>query len=378
MPAPAQLVSTIALSALIALGLSATARAAAPTPCGGAAQISDIAGDGHHNTTDVTGAWFAEEPGSLRAVIQVVAGNWASDHEDDGSLAAQFALIYTVGGEQRFVRVIAPPTSFATPVTFDYGVWHGGGDFQSLGATTGSVTHGPSGYAVIDVPALPAGTVVTHPFVLTWDGYDAGAPHWIDRAPGGAPPSVGGYGADFVVGTCLPGALDPATILATQLDTMRSVTGARTVEFTGRVLPAQAGARVALRLKAKSNRTLWASTEVDGSFSLKAAIRESTVATATAGGRASGAVKLLVRSRTRIKVRRSGGRVVVSGTTNPALPGTVMLVRDGDYRSTAHAKAHKGRFTFRLRSPRKGTYEAVYVPQKGRAERSTSNKGLIR
>ena len=55
----------------------------------------------------------------------------------------------------------------------------------------------------LDVPALPAGTVLTRLFVLTYDGGAGADPHWVDRAPGRRRSSDGtAFGADYVVGAC--------------------------------------------------------------------------------------------------------------------------------------------------------------------------------
>lgn len=360
-------------TAMVSLAFTATAIAAAPPQaCGGTQQITDVVGDGHHNTTDVTAAWFAEAPGSLQAVIRVNAGNWAPDHDD--SDVAGFALIYTVDGSVRFVRTI---TGRGTAPAYDYGSWSIEGGFVSQGSTTGAIQAGPGGATTIDMPALPTGTPVTKPFVLTYDGIEAGVPHWVDRAPGGVTPADGGFGADFIVGTCVPGALGDR-IVATQLSARSSITGAKGVLVSGRVLPATDGIKVKVSVRAKKPVSLTATTAADGTFSVRAPLVETSRITATAGGIVSQELTVTVKSKVTLKLRKRGKRATFSGRTNPALPGVVLLLREGEYRSTARVKPRRGRFTFRLNSPRAGAYRAVFIPQKGRAERSTSNKGTIR
>jgi hypothetical protein len=84
-------------------------------------------------------------------------------------------------------------------------------------------------------------------------------------------------------------------------------------------------------------------------------------------------------SKTRITVRRlRAGRVLVRGRVNPALPGRVLLLRGNAVKPSARTFARKGRFKFRFNRIRPGRYQAVFIPSKGRAERSTSNKGVVR
>jgi hypothetical protein len=81
-----------------------------------------------------------------------------------------------------------------------------------------------------------------------------------------------------------------------------------------------------------------------------------------------------VRSKVRIRVRGA----VVRGTVRPRLPGQVLLLRSGAVEPTARTKARRGRFRIRLADARPGRYQAVFIPSGRRAERSTSNTGVIR
>ncbi len=84
-------------------------------------------------------------------------------------------------------------------------------------------------------------------------------------------------------------------------------------------------------------------------------------------------------SKVRIKVKRlRRGRVLIRGTVRPKLPGRVLLLRTTSAVPAARTVARKGRFSFRFKNLRRGRYQAVFIPSKGRAERATSNKGVIR
>jgi hypothetical protein len=60
----------------------------------------------------------------------------------------------------------------------------------------------------------------------------------------------------------------------------------------------------------------------------------------------------------------------------PALPGRVLLLRRGAVKPTTTVKPRDGRFRVRIARP--GRYQAVSIPSGKRAERSTSNTGVIR
>ena len=143
-----------ALAVVVAFSVAGAARGATtpPKPCNGTAQISDATGDGHHANEDVTAAWFSEEAGRLQAVIQVKNGIWEPAHPD--SDASDFAMLFTVGGTARYVR-LAPQRG--GELRYDAGTWSLSGGFASTGATTGSVTTGSGGTAVIDVPCVVCG-----------------------------------------------------------------------------------------------------------------------------------------------------------------------------------------------------------------------------
>jgi len=353
----------------------APAAAAAPPPCGGTPQIADAAGDGHHSNTDITAAWLSEQAGRVQAVIQPRVAVWEPAHED--SDAAGFALLFETGGSTRYVRAEAPR---GAPVRFDHGTWTPAGGFASAGPTTGEAVGGPGGTVTIDVPGLAAGTLLTQLRVLTYDGGDAAGPHWVDRAPGGVGPDEPAFGADYVVGACAAGGSGPgpgggpATTTAVVLDARRRVVGGGRTALTGRVLPARAGVAVAVTATARGARVRRAVTQADGTFSLLLALRETTRVRAVAEGIGSQTRTITVASTVRIRAR--GERV--TGRVRPALPGRVLLLRRGAVEPAATARPRDGRFRIRLRDPRPGRYQAVFIPSGGRAERSTSKLEVIR
>jgi hypothetical protein len=368
------------ISTLAALAAGAVfapqAWAAPPAPCAGT-QITDARGDGHHTNTDVTAAWLTESAGRVQAVVQVDNGLWAPAHPD--SATAGIALVYDVGGTLRYVRVTTYP---AAPPTYDHGTWTRGGGFVTAGATAGEVTSGAGGAVTFDVPGATAGTVLARPFVLTFDGEEGGQPHWVDRAPGGTSPDEVAPGADFTVGMCAaapPTPGTPVTTTAIDLKAPAKKTGAGNVTVSGRVTPARSGVPVAITSSARTSTTRTVTTNADGSFSLRLPVSETTRVRAVAEGRGSQTLTVELFSKVRIKLRTlKSGTVVVTGTTSPKLTGRILWLRSDAVRASARTTARNGRFTLRLKHPRRGRYQAVYIPNGDRAERSTSNTGVIR
>jgi hypothetical protein len=363
----------------VALAGPATA-SAAPAPCGGAVQVSDAAGDGHHNNTDVLSAWFSEAGGRLQAVVRVRQAVWEPAHDD--SDAAGFAVLFTTGGVRRYVRVEAPR---GAALRYDHGTWTEAGGFVSAGATTGEVTTGTGGTATIDVPGAASGTVLAQPFVLTYDGATAGVPHWVDRAPGGVSPSEASFGADYVVGACAaggsagaggPGAATSAVVL----DTPRRVVGAGKAKLRGRVVPGAAGVAVKLTLTARGRTVVRrVTTGAGGAFAVSVPVSERTTVSAAAAGLRSQTQSIAVRSTVRLRLRGlAGGSVRVTGKVSPKLPGRILLLGADAVDPVATTKARKGRFALRLSRLRSGRYQVVFIPSGARAERSTSNAGAIR
>jgi hypothetical protein len=366
------------LAALAALP-SATAAAAPPAPCNNTPQITDPRTDGHHPRSDVLAGWITESAGRLQAVIQVDSAVWEPAHDE--SAASSAALLYELGGQTRYVRVVMPRG--AAPV-FETGTWSRAGGFVRTADTTGTLTTGASGSATIDVPALPAGTVLARPFVLTDDGFDApGVPHVVDVAPGGTTLDQIQYGADFVAGACgaVPPTGEPAPVRTTgiALSAPKRLKGAKRATVTGRLTPARAGVAVDVTITGVKPVVRRVTSAADGSFSLTATISEKSTVRAVAEGLGSQTLTVRMQSTVRIKVRRRpSGTVVVAGTTSPKLSGRILLLRTNAVKATARTTARNGRFELRLKRPQRGRYQAVFIPSGDRAERSTSNTGVIR
>jgi hypothetical protein len=356
---------------LIAMTFGVAQAGAAPAPCG-APQITDAEGDGHHMATDVLSAWFSEASGRLQGVIKVDSGTWVADHPPG---TAEWALLFDVGGVIRYVRAATPDQA---PVQFDHGTWTAGGGFVSAGPTSGAVVGGPGGTATIDVPSQTgavAGALLANPFVLTYDGDGL-----IDRAPGGTALTGTEYGASYRVGPC-GGPGGPGlgySVASVSLTARKRIVGGGTVSVRGKVAPARAGVPVELTAKARRSVVRSLVTSSDGAFAASIRVSETTQLRALAGGIASQTQRVTVKSRVRIKLQRRRGRLVVRGTVRPKLPGRVLLLRTTSPLPVARTKARKGRFTFRFRRLRRGRYQAVFIPSKGRAERATSNKGAVR
>ena len=157
------------------------------------------------------------------------------------------------------------------------------------------------------------------------------------------------------------------------------VTGRRTVTITGRVLPARAGVSVTLTRSGLKNQQTKATSAADGTFSFRVAIGETTRLRAAADGISSSELTVTARTTVKIKVRnRADGSAVVTGTVDPKLPGRVLWLRSNAVQASAKTTTRNGNFTLRLKHPRRGRYQAVVIPSNGRAERATSNTGVIR
>lgn len=390
-------------TAICALALSAgpPAAAAAPAPCNGIAQISDVEGDGHHPNSDVLAGWFSEAAGRLQAVIQTDFGSWSPAHEDSES--ATFAMLFALSGQTRYVRLTAPRLG-AGPLSYDYGTWSAATGFVAAGTTTGEVVAGLPGTVTLDVPdatGAVAGARLAQPFVMTSDGGTALAPHWVDRAPGGAgdsTPSEAAFGADYVVGSCQPAAGGPGpgppgttpgvpgqtvTTSSVVLQTPKRLVGGGTLRATGRVLPARAGVAVQLTAKPRRKGTTptvrTVATRADGTFAYDFRAVESSLVDAVAEGINAQTQTVTVQSTISMKLRRlRSGKTVVSGKVGPPIPGRVLLLRSNAFAATAITTAAKGRFQFKARRLPRGRYEVVFIPSGARAERSTSKSGVVR
>ena len=259
-----------------------------------------------------------------------------------------------------------------------------------MGATTGTTETGAGGAVTIDVPAQPAaGTVLARPFVLTYDGGEGADQHWVDRAPGGTTPDGTEFGADYVVGSC--GGPAPAgrrqgrrpavsRSLRCRSTAPKGLVGGGRALVGGAVTPARAGVTVTLSATSRRPFTRRLTTAADGRFSARVPVNETTRLRAVAEGLGSQTLTVVVKSRVRIKVRRlrSGKVARRPAGYDPPLPGRVLLLRSDAVRPTQTVKPRRGSFRFRATRPRRGRYQAVYIPSRRRAVRSTSNTGVIR
>jgi hypothetical protein len=381
-----------ALTVAAAVLIPATSSRAAPPACNGVPQIADVAGDGHHSSSDVLSAWLTEAGGSLQAVIQVRAATFVPEHGDADLNGSGFAMLFTLDGRLDYVRARAAPDG---SLTYDYGTYAAGSYFTTLGATTGIVERSPgAGDTVIDIPAafgaMP-GSVLSGPYAITYDGINAGAPDWVDHAPGGVEPDDTALGADYVVGSCGAGGGGggggggqgggpPGAPSAVTLSAPKRQTGTGRALISGSVVPAQAGVDVAIRRSAHASATAHLKTAADGSFAVMVDVGETTRVQATAGGLRSGMLTIDVRSRTRLRVRHDKTGGYLSGTVDPKLPGKALLLRPDSPTTVATASVKHGRFSFHptSRRPLRGAYQVVYVPSQERAERSTSATAHVR
>jgi hypothetical protein len=334
-------------------------------------QITDPAGDGHHRNEDVVAAWFSEQAGRLQAVIQVTEGSWVPEHE---GATAGWAFLYSIGGQTRYVRVQAPPPP--APIQFDHGTWTRDGGFLSAGPTVGVAETGASGAVTFDVPGTSSGTLLTRPFVLTYDGDGS-----VDRAPGGTTPDGTEFGADYVAGSCnWGGGGSPGTrTTAVALQAPRRLVGGGRPLIRGSVTPARGGVPVVLTSRTRRTMTRNLTSAPDGTFAIRMRIAETTRLRAEAEGIGSQTLTVVVKSTVRIRVRRTDrGAIRIIGRVRPALPGRVLLLRSDAVKPMAVRRPRDGRFTFRFNRLRRGRYQAVFIPSKRRALRSTSNTGVIR
>lgn len=361
-------VGLVAIAAGTTAG-AATGANAAPRPCQDIPQITDPVGDGHHANEDVTAAWFSEEAGRLQAVIRVRTGIWEPAHPD--SETAEFAMLFTVSGTVRYVRLAARRGG---ELRFDHGTWTPAGGFASVGPTSGSITTGSGGTVTIDVPGLAAGTKLASPFALTADGVEGTEPHFVDKAPGGTSPAGdASFGADYGIGSCGAGSYD---LTAVSLRAPKSLRGGGRVSVRGAVTPRRAGVPVTLTAGRRSFRTV---TDADGRYSVRLPIRVTTLLRAEAEGVRSQSVTVTVRSTVTLELRRKGDTgAVATGRVRPVLPGRVLLLRITASRPSAITRAKNGRFRITLERLRPGRYQAVYIPPGNRAVRSTSKTGVLK
>lgn len=358
----------------------------AAAACSGV-QITDATGDGHHANTDITAAWFTSAAGRPQVVLVTKDGAWKPAHDD--SLSAGWAVLWSYAGAVHYVRATALQSG---ALTYDAGTWTVAGGFLSTGPTVGSVSAaGPDGWLMLDLPERAggvAGSRLAAPFALTYDGAEGAGLHWVDRAPGGTAPDATETGADVIVGPCPgapapPGGVAPAEqpISGVLLEAPTLLVGGRpALPITGSVMPARAGVLVTVTKLVRGRATVrTTTTDAAGAFTLRTPITERTQVRAEAAGLASELRTIDVRARVRITVRRTrSGGARITGTVSPRLPGRVLWLREDAVRPSATTRARSGRFAFHLAHPGTGRYQALFLPDHGRAQRGLSNTGVLR
>ena len=383
--------SAAAVGTLLLLAIPGVAGAAAPAPCDGVPQVTDVQGDGHHASTDVLRAWLSEASGHLQAVVDVNVGTFAPEHLDADINGSGFAFVFTVAGQTRYVRATAPPPNEAN-VSFDVGTYNPAtpGRFVSAGPTTGTVARNPIGHGTvtIDIPVSTGAVTPAHLtqlFVLTYDGITNDVPGWVDRAPGGVLPDEASFGADYVLGSCDAGAGGgggggPVTTTAVRMAAPTSLKGGGNAVVTGSVVPARGGVPVVVTASAATTTKRTVRTAADGRFRMVLPVRETTIVRAQAEGIGSPSATVVVRATVHlVSNRRSGGITRIRGVIAPGLPGRILLIRTTAFRpSLAITTTGKRSFTFRIRHPQAGRYQLIYIPSGERAERTTSRAFTVR
>ena len=120
-------------------------------------------------------------------------------------------------------------------------------------------------------------------------------------------------------------------------------------------------------------------TQADGSFSLLLPVGETTRVRAVAEGIGSQTRTITVVSTVRIRVRaRAGGAVVVTRPRPPARCPAACCCCAAAPSADRHGAGPRRALPHPPGDPRRGRYQAVFIPRGERAERSTSNTGVIR
>ena len=312
-------------------------------------------------------------------MIQPRIAVWEPAHDD--SDAAGFALIYDAGGQTRYVRAEGPR---GAPVRFDHGTWSAAAGFTSLGPTTGAAVAGPGGVGH-DRRARrsPAGTLLSRIFVMTYDGGSGADLHWVDRAPGGVGPAEQAFGADYVTGACAADAGRGPAAGRDDRGRPRRAPPPRRRRPDGGRRPRRPGAGRRRRGGDDARRP---GADAHGGH----AGRRDVLARAPDRAHVDGPRRrrgdrlpdahdhrALDGADPRPPARGRRGRGPRPRRTGPAGPRAAAARRGGP--ADRHgAQARDGRFRIRLAAPRRGRYQAVFIPSGDAAERSTSNTGVIR
>lgn len=364
-PRIAWVVAAVAAPVLAA----APVAAAAPEPCGGAPQITDPVGDGHHQNSDVTSAWFSGAPQAMQAVIRTRVGLFEPAHDDSAEMG--LAMVFRIGEAWRYVRARADR---AGAIAYDAGTWSPTAAFQPEGPATGSTAiEAGTGVVTIGIPSwfgLTPATIIANPFAITNDGSTAGVPHWVDRAPGGTTPDGIEYGADLLVGTC-DGSQGMAGVAGVTLAAPARLIGGGMARVAGVVAGAGAGLPVTISATGRSVVTVTTRTDGTGAFTARVPIAATTSIRATAAGLGSPTVRVIARERVTVRRAVSAG-ARMTATVAPALPGKAVLVRPGGFAPLATARVRGGRAAFVVPVSAVGRAQVVIIPDGDLAERGQS------
>ena len=268
----------LALAAFVALP-AATGLAAPPPPCNNAPQITDAATDGHHPPTDVLAAWWTEGSGHLQAVIRVYAGTPAAEHDEAEVPGAGYAVIFNAAGQTRYVRATLPDQRHAVVRVRHL---HARRHLRERGRHDRRRRERRERDGHDRRPGASAGGhALTRPFVITYDGINAGVPTGSTTRPAAISRPTPPVGADYVVGSLRRARRPPGgavTTTAVQLGRAQARDRPQDRDVTGKVLPARAGVPGDDHAHGQQEgaRCTRVTSAADGTFSARIAIDETT------------------------------------------------------------------------------------------------------
>ena len=308
---------------------------------------------------------------------------WEPAHDD--SDAAGFALLYAVGGETRYVRGEAVR---GAPVRFDHGTWTAAGGLQPARARSPA---SPSPAALVHRPPAgprrdrPGAAVRAH--LRRRDGRRAalGRPrararrragrHGVRRRRRGRQLRTGGSGR---AGRPPGGGHDHRGRARRPAARASAAAGSWSAAASRRRGPGSRSSSTATARRRTVTRR--AVTQADGTFSLRAARSARPPASGPSPRRSA-------RRRGRSASCPACGSGCASAPaapspsragSGPPCPAACCCCGAAPSIPPRPAARRGGRFTLRLRAPRAGRYQVVFIPSGERAERSTSNTGVIR
>lgn len=331
-----------------------------PSPCDGVFQVTDAKGDWHHDNTDVLGAFFRYANGAVTANVVVVDQHERVEHE--GNVAVFWRMAWNGSdGVRRWVG--------ATGSRYEHGTVDGTA-YKVAGETQGTRFAGSNGIVQIVIPGAGPGATLYQPVVLTGETKLDGSPDYGDRAPGGTSPSETATGADYVVSECGapaesppgPGGSTSAGVTGVVLDeSSLRLRYLKVATISGRLSPGNAGVRVELT-DATGKVLGTAATAEGGRFSLRLRVRERMELKVRAAGVSSATLPLEVDPLIRLRKRRVGSGLKVSGWIRPASKRAIADVEQrtgGQWIAVKTVKLRKGRFSTTLRGVRRARLRVV-------------------